>query len=146
MQQSTSRTVIDTNTLVSAFINPHGTPNRVVRAWQEERLVMLVTSELIAEAKDVLHRPHILKRARIGEQEIESFLHLVTETAERVTPLYPLLIRSRDPNDDKFLAAALGGMADYLVTGDADLLDLEGDQRLGKLRIVTPHQFLDQLY
>ena len=48
----------------------------------------------------------------------------------------------RDPKDEPILAAALGGGADYLVTGDADLLIYRGDSRLGSLQIVTVHQFL----
>ncbi|HEX5501645.1 MAG TPA: hypothetical protein VFW96_03425 [Thermomicrobiales bacterium] len=43
------------------------------------------------------------------------------------------------------LAAALGGSADYRVTGDDDLLALAGDPRLGALRIVTVRAFLDLL-
>ncbi|MGH2615596.1 MAG: PIN domain-containing protein [Thermomicrobiales bacterium] len=48
----------------------------------------------------------------------------------------------RDPNDEQILAAALGGDADYLVTGDNDLLDRQGDPRLSTLKIVTAAQFL----
>lgn len=43
------------------------------------------------------------------------------------------------------LASALGSKADYLVTGDADLLALQGEQALGSLRIVTVAVFLRDL-
>jgi len=50
----------------------------------------------------------------------------------------------RDPKDIHLLAA-LGGDADYLITGDADLLVLAGDPTLGPLRIITARAFLDDL-
>jgi len=46
---------------------------------------------------------------------------------------------SRDPEDDKFLAAALEAQADYIVTGDKDLLDLKAYKNV---RIATPARFL----
>ena len=46
---------------------------------------------------------------------------------------------------DKFLAAALGGNADYLIAGDEDLLVLDGDPKLGKLRVLTPRASLEIL-
>lgn len=48
----------------------------------------------------------------------------------------------RDPKDVPILAAAIGGGADVLITGDNDLLVLSGDTRLGELRIMTAGQFL----
>lgn len=46
-----------------------------------------------------------------------------------------LLLSSRDPKDDKFLAVAVAGSADYLVTGDDDLLTLNGNPALHSLQI-----------
>ena len=62
-----------------------------------------------------------------------------------VSPLAPLPIHSRDSHDDKFLAVALGGNAEYLITGDDDLLVLQGDPRLGTLQIVTAREYLQLL-
>ncbi len=50
-------------------------------------------------------------------------------------PLAALPVHCRDPKDDPSLAAALGGNADYIVTGDADLLVLDGHSTLG-----APHR------
>ena len=54
-----------------------------------------------------------------------------------------LPIHSRDPKDDFLLSAALGGNADYLITGDEDLLILKDNPSLGKLRIITIKDFLE---
>jgi len=48
----------------------------------------------------------------------------------------------RDVKDEKILASAIEGAADYLVTGDADLLILNGNPALGTLKIVTVRDFL----
>ena len=66
------------------------------------------------------------------------------EATERVTPLDSLPLHSRDPKDDKLLAVALGGNADYLITGDQDLLVLNDNPGLENLRIITAAVFLQE--
>ena len=65
-----------------------------------------------------------------------------------VTPNVPsssIPVSLRDPKDEHIPGAALAGKADYLVTGDDDLLVHQGDPRLGALQIVTASQFLTML-
>lgn len=50
--------------------------------------------------------------------------------------------RSRDPDDDAFLNLAIEGRADWLVTGDQDLLVLG---KVEDTRIVTPAAFLEEI-
>jgi hypothetical protein len=49
---------------------------------------------------------------------------------------------SKDPDDDKYIAAAIEGRARFLVAGDSDLLDLK---EYDGIRIVSPRVFLDLL-
>lgn len=58
-------------------------------------------------------------------------------------PEEQLPIRSRDPKDNKLLACALSTNADYLITGDEDLLILNGNPALGALKILTAKDFLN---
>lgn len=51
-------------------------------------------------------------------------------------------IKVRDPKDQEILATALGGKADYLVTGDEDLIVLKDSNKLGRLKIVGVKEFL----
>ncbi len=65
-----------------------------------------------------------------------------------VTPIVPssdIPVSLRDPKEEHILAAALAGKADYLVTGDDDLLVHQSDPRLGSLKIMTAAQFFDVL-
>jgi putative PIN family toxin of toxin-antitoxin system len=137
------RVVIDTNVFVSAVLNQYGMPRRIVDAWERNQFTLLIAPSLLAEASDVLHRPHLRDRHRLSDTDLSMFFLRVLANGDVVTPLSPLPLNSRDPKDDQFLAVALGGNADYLVTGDDDLLSLRGASELGKLRIVTAREFVD---
>ena len=103
---------------------------------------MLLRSDAIYEEyARVLPRP---KFARYGltPELIAGFLTSLRTRSRRVIPRRRLPVAVRDPKDAMILAAALGGRADYLVTGDADLLALRGHPALGRLQIVTAREFL----
>lgn len=86
------------------------------------------------------------KRARkLHGFDTRLFLQLLALDAVWIDHEVEPIVRSRDPNDDHFLTAAMSGYADFLVTGDLDLLVLDGDPRVGSLRIVTPRAFADGL-
>lgn len=133
-------TVVDTNLFVSGTIHKGGTPRRLMLAWLARRFRLLLSDEQRAELDDVFARPKIVLGYNVGREQLdELFAGLSLPT--RVTLRYPLPLPVRDPKDEKILAAALGG-ADYLVTGDLDLLVLRDDPRLAPLRIVTATEFL----
>jgi len=67
---------------------------------------------------------------------------LVDRKAEIVIPVETVPVSVRDPKDDIVLATALTGEADFLVTGDVDLLVLNGHPAFGDLRIVVVREFL----
>jgi predicted nucleic acid-binding protein len=64
---------------------------------------------------------------------------------EAVVPAPTLPVAVRDPKDEPILAAALGGKADYLISGDDDVLVLSGDPGVQPLRIITPRASLGVL-
>ena len=89
-------------------------------------------------------RPKIIRQFRITLIELTELIARIGA----VTPIVPsssIPVSLRDPKDEHILAAALVGKADYLVTGDDDLLVHQGDPRLGALKIVTASQFLAML-
>lgn len=139
------RAVIDTNVTVSGTITPHGVPNRVLRALQNGAFTLVSSSEMEKEVVDVLTRDTIRERFRPAPQDVRAVLTALRAAVVRPLPLDDLPVRCRDPKDDKVLACALGGNADFIVTGDIDLLDLDGHPSLGNLRIVTPRVFLTVL-
>src|SRR5215207_6887260 len=136
--------VVDTNVFVSGTINPHGRPRQVLRAWHEGRFRLILSDRQHAELITVFGRPAIIRQFRITLIELTELIARIAA----VTPIVPsssIPVSLRDPKDEHILAAALVGKADYLVTGDDDLLVHQGDPRLGALQIVTASQFLAML-
>lgn len=135
------RAVVDSNLFVSSTITPLGPPGRLVDAWDERRFRLLLSDHQRAELVDVFGRPGLFCRFRLPRNEVGDLLNRILK-AETV-PLHPHLpVNVRDPYDEHVLAAALGGEADYLVTGDDDLLSLADDPRLSAPKIVTVVEFL----
>jgi uncharacterized protein len=138
------RAVFDTNLFVSALISPGGLPALLLANWRQRRFQLLLTPDLSQEIRTVLHRPRLIQRYGLTTEEITTLLSLVTRRALPIEPHPDVGVSVRDPKDEMVLAAALAG-ADYLVTGDDDLLVLTGAPSLGTLQIVSPRQFLEAL-
>lgn len=133
--------VFDTNLAVSGVLTPGGAPGQVFAAWRRGAFRAVTSAPLLAELTDVLSRPHIRARIPVGVPRLQVLADLEAFAVEPL-PLNDLPIHSRDGDDDMVLACALGAGADFIVTGDADLLALDGAAALGNLRIVTPAAFL----
>jgi putative PIN family toxin of toxin-antitoxin system len=138
------RVVIDTNLIVSAFIFKRGNPERLLQALWERQFDAIISDELRAEYQDVLTRRRIVQRYGLDLVVIGEFLALLDTSAIHVGPVSDqhVDVPIRDVKDRRVLATAMAGSADYLITGDNDLLVLADDPRLGNLRIVTVAAFL----
>ncbi len=138
------KVVVDTNLLISSAIISKSLPDKLIKSWLKDNFILLISQEQIEEIKDVSQREKVKKRPlftkRIVEllENIEFVVELIKPIPEKDLPLH-----GRDPDDDYLLACALKGDADYLVTGDQDLLVLNGSPTLGKLKIITAKEFLD---
>jgi uncharacterized protein len=92
-----------------------------------------VTDDIEKEYRDVLARPKFKIPLEI-QQSFSTAIAIVTIRVQSVQPApFP-----RDPKDEIFIGAALASDAEYLITGDKDLLDL---QRLSSTQIVSPFEF-----
>jgi putative PIN family toxin of toxin-antitoxin system len=139
------RSVIDTNLFVSGIIVKRGNPFNLLEAWRAGLFAVLMSDEQRAELDVVLHRPIIQKKYGISAEEITTLFHLLDMTAAWVGSRRRLPVKVRDSKDEMILGSALGGKADYLITGDKDLLALRGEPGLGSLRIITVVEFLSVL-
>jgi putative PIN family toxin of toxin-antitoxin system len=105
-------------------------------------MFVAVTSEpLLAELATAAARPRLRDQLRFGASGAGQFVDDVREFSDVVTPTETLDVADA-PDDNRVLEAAVAGEADYIVTGDDDLL------RLGEfrgIRIVTPAGFLTLL-
>lgn len=133
------RAVLDPNVLVSAAISPAGPPRQIITAWTDERFELIMSPSVLDELADVLARPKF--RRFISTAIAVAFIDgLATGAIIVADPPEPPSV-SRDPDDDYLIALARSTGADYIVSGDRDLLGLTGPDP----PVLTPRQFLDLL-
>ncbi len=136
------RVVIDTNLFVSGLLSKQGQPFMLLDAWRAKKFVLIMSDEQRAELEDVLARPRLIKRYHLSTSEAAALLALVDRQSLRVALPSALPVAVRDVKDEMILASAVGGTANYLVTGDDDLLTLNEYPALGMLSIIPVRDFL----
>jgi putative PIN family toxin of toxin-antitoxin system len=135
------RAVVDTGVLVSALIRPLGVTGGVLRAVRDGRFTPVFSVPMLIELIEVLSRPSIQEKYGVTAEAVTALIQLLRLRGELVQPGDPLHA-CRDPKDDKFLDAAIAGQVDAIVSGDADLLDLDPFQSIPILRV---SEFLAQI-
>ena len=131
------RLVLDTNILLSALLTRGTPPDLLYQAWRRGDFELVSSAAQIEEVVRVLGYPHLRERVRGTEAAIlvDGLKNLAT-----LAEYLPDIQISRDADDDKILATALAGQADYLVSGDKDLLCLS---EICGVKIVTPRDAID---
>jgi len=129
------RLVFDTNIIISALLFEGSKPFKAFLIGLE-RGEILFSASTLTELKEVLWRkkfdPFLTHEER--KEFLASFVIYGTpvEPGEKIT-------KCRDPEDNKFLELAVSGRADFIVSGDQDLLILNPFRNIP---IVTPHEFI----
>ncbi len=137
------RAVVDVNVLISSVIAALGFPRQIFSAWRDGRFSLITSAGIIAELEGKLSLPRIAKRYKANPELAEDMLTVLqTEAEVLVVPVQEQHVVTGDPEDDLVLATGRLAQADYLVTGDHGLLDL--DEYEG-MKIVTPRQFVQLL-
>ena len=134
--------MLDANVYVSAIIRPEGPPGRVIDRFLRDSAFEIVLSPAIVEETLRALTYAKVRRYLRGTVDAALWFEDIVLLAEFVTGDYQISAASSDPDDDKYLAAALEGRATLVVTGDPDLLALEEYQGV---RIVNPRAFLTVL-
>ncbi len=130
------RFILDTNVFISGIFWP-GIPARILDACEQEKAIMLVSSEILEEYFRIVEIMTNKKPA----VDVSRYINLITLTAELCTPIKLLHPVSRDPDDDKFIATALAANCKLIVSGDKDLLDVSG---YAEIKIIKPAVFVKQ--
>jgi putative PIN family toxin of toxin-antitoxin system len=132
------RVVLDTNILISAAIVPEGPSAGTLAAWAAGSFELALSAAILTELSRVLRYPRIARRLNWSPDDEQTFMAPLLQPELQVSPVREITV-CRDPADNRVLEAAVAGQADYIVSGDLDLLALgefEG------IPIVTPAQFL----
>lgn len=134
------RVVLDTNLVLSALVFAQGRLAVLRHAWQAKRFVPLVSQTTTAELIRVLAYPRFKLSAEDQHELLADYLPWCE--AVRMPNPPPATPACLDVHDQPFLQLAVAGRAHYLVSGDQDLLDLDGRM---PCPIVTADAFLKTL-
>ncbi len=138
--------VIDTNILVAGILtaNPRSASRRVIDGLFSGAYDLLLSPTILQEIQDVLTLPRLQSVHRLTADQIQRFCHSLQVRGRMFSGTREVSAAlTRDVTDTKWVALALEADADYLVTRDRR--HLHRLRTVGHTRIVTAHQFLQQL-
>lgn len=131
----TLRVVLDTNVLVSGIAYPASMPGKIVGAWRQGALEVVLSRHILEELARVL--PRLNDKLNWQPADFADLIDILAQQADLVEP-EPIADASavRDPGDIPILGTLIASKADYLLTGDADLLAVAD-----RHAVVTPAEF-----
>ena len=134
------RAVVDTNVLISALISKKPSPPLNIYNLLKSADFLLITSPaILEELEEVINRKTIIKLHKRSQQQIDEILQEIAETSYIVPGMISVEAVKKDPDDDKFIAVAIEGKADYIVSGDKPLLNIK--EYMG-IKIISPKDFM----
>lgn len=136
---TSSRFVLDTNVLVSAALFRQSKPAQVFRKVLVSGNV-LVSVETLEELRGVLNRKKLERYLTLEDKR--DFLAVLVRRSSLIEPSLKITA-CRDPKDNQILELAVSGQADFIITGDNDLLVLNPFQNV---QILTPDTWLQNHY
>ncbi len=132
-----SRVILDTNLLISFLISKQLT--ELEQALEKGQIILVFSEELFRELLTVINRPKFKKY--FNKYDLENLLSIIADYL-LIFEVKSSLNISRDKKDNFLLNLAVDAHANYLVTGDKDLLTLE---MVGSTKIITYRQFREAL-
>jgi putative PIN family toxin of toxin-antitoxin system len=126
--------VLDTNVLVSGTGYPASVPGRIMGAWRRGAIRLVLSQYILEELARVL--PRMNHRLKWAPADFADYIDILSLQVELVDPQPLDSAAVRDPGDVPVLGTLVASNADYLITGDDDLLALAE-----RYSIVTPGAF-----
>ena len=127
------KAVFDTNVLIAAFLTEGLCSGLLIRA-RKKAFNLVLCDDIIREFEGIL-----IKKFKLTSTDISEILPIVSEAASEILhKLGSIPNICRDPNDDMIIACAIDAAADYIVTGDEDLLILK---RYKDIIMINPRNF-----
>lgn len=114
-----------------------GYPGKILDAWSNNKIKLILSKDILNE---YIRAGQILSK-KYSTIDIPPFIDLVTIYSELHQPMKLKGPISRDPDDDKFIALALAAKCSCIVSGDNDLLSVDG---IFDIKILKPSDFVKQ--
>ena len=128
-KRRSKRIIIDTNLWISFLISKR--LDLLERLVFKHDVTLLFSQELLEEIRAAIHKPKLKKH--FGTSSISDMLESIEEFSELIV-VSSNYNKCRDPKDNFLLSLAKDGQADFLITGDKDLLVLS---KFGRVKILT---------
>ena len=128
------RVVADTNVLVSAVV-AKGNEYLLLKETKSGHVRFVISLQIIKELKGVLSRP----KFGFSDKQVESVVKHIISISEIIVATSIVNVVKEDPSDNKIIEAAIDGEADYIVSGDKDLLRL---LKFRNIKIIPAAAFL----
>jgi len=129
--------VLDTNIFISSFFWG-GTPRKIVERIIDGNDDLFTCKGILQETASVMARP----KFNVSDEYIVRFINSIEEVANHIVLIGVVQHVCRDREDDKILECALLANADYIITGDEDLLTLK---EFRGIKIVTANEYLKSI-
>ncbi|MFC1540824.1 putative toxin-antitoxin system toxin component, PIN family [Candidatus Latescibacterota bacterium] len=132
------RIVLDTNVLMSGIFFT-GPPYEILQLWKAKKIKIVISPDIYSEYVRVAE----IISQKYQEIDITGILNLIAVHSEIVQSAQLHEQVCEDPDDDKFIACALAGKVDFIVSGDKHLLDVSGYKGI---RILKPKAFYNEFF
>ena len=129
-----TKATLDTNILISA-LGWNGNPRQIFEKIIEGEVELVISEEQFDELSEALNYP----KFEFREEQKDRFKALILEIATFVKPIEKISEVKEDPDDNMILETAVAGDAEYIISGDADLLKLK---EFRGIKILTAKEFL----
>ncbi|MDD5673109.1 MAG: putative toxin-antitoxin system toxin component, PIN family [Chitinivibrionales bacterium] len=126
--------VVDTNVLVSALLNPYGTPASILGLILDEKLSVCFDSRILREYEDVLMRP----KFNFDRSEVAAILEFIKEFGQPTIAGAPE-IKTVHHDDLPFIQVAVSAKARYLITGNLNHFP----KKIDTTSVLSPKMFID---
>jgi hypothetical protein len=134
-----TKVVLDANVFVIALLTPGSNASTILDLVKTRKLELLVSKSIMAQIAVVLQYPKIKKRHHLVSEAVDEFIDDCTQFATVTQERIRVEVVKNAPADDKYLACAAEGKADFIISGDHHLTDIE---TFRGIRIVDPAEFL----
>jgi putative PIN family toxin of toxin-antitoxin system len=137
------RAVLDANVIISALIQPKGASGQILTSLLAgSSFELIVSPAILAELRRSLSYPKVRKYIKSSDEDVDLWAASIELTAQPVDGNVRIHAVAEDADDNKYIEAAVEGLAQFVVTGDKHLLSVRSYENI---RIVTPRVFVGLL-
>ena len=130
--------VLDTNVFISGIFWEGNFCSQIINKWKNRKFVLISSVSIIDEFVKTLRNFKI----QMPEDMIEEWRKLIIDNSIIVESFEKIDFIKEDPDDNKFLEAAVSGNAEYIISQDKHLLKIKNYQGI---KIISPEEFLKSM-